>query len=59
MGDTLAAVSVKTDNYVISSHGLAVAPADSKDPKSGKDSKFLFQGANFSDWFKKMKESCK
>jgi len=57
-GDTLAAVQSGFDVYVISGNGLAIAPANSKDPTSGKDSHFVIQGNNFADWYKALRALC-
>lgn len=58
-GDTVTAHDSGYDAYVISRYGLAVAPADSVNYKSGADSHFVIQGKEFDEWFDALKEKCK
>jgi RHS repeat-associated protein len=57
-GDTLVASTTKTDVYVISGEGLAVAPASTTDPASGKDSYFIVKGTHFEEWYKALLRQC-
>jgi hypothetical protein len=57
-GGTLAANRPNVDKQfnVISSHGLAIAPAGA--PLDGSQSHFVFSGDNFGQWYKAMQKSC-
>jgi RHS repeat-associated protein len=59
-GDTAGAnrpyVTKQVNVYVISSHGLAIAPAGS--PLDGSQSHFVFSGDSFGQWYKAMQQSC-
>ena len=51
-GDTLSAVNSGKDGYVISAHGLAVAPS------SGAAPYFVIEGKNIGDWLKSLRKRC-
>ena len=57
-GDTLTAASANLDNYVMSSHGLSVAPARATEKEVIDKVHWIIQGDDFSSWFKKLKAQC-